>query len=391
MRGQFRGGTSQPFHATLVATDASCLRDGVALAASSQPDNRGATRKSSKRAKTTQDTCAVVTDTPPVILPWIAFGTYLLKESNAEKAVLDAIRAGYRCIDTAYIYNNGKVEKAVGRAIQKALSTGLVASRKELFIITKQWRKFHGHDDTIKCFQTSLRRLQLDYIDCYLIHWPGPAHRTMNRENAKLEEFGPWHYATTTAEDLPRVRGETWRGMETLLAQGKTRSIGVSNFTIQHLETLRKTAKVWPPAINQVECHPLYPNNALLEYCAEHGIILQAYSALGGQDASKRVWKEIVFKDEDNPDTTLLECPTVREIADEVQKTPGQVLLRYAIQRNCAIAMKTTRPVRMEENAAIFDFTLTPKQMSALDKLERPNNEGRLCWKREPLRMLDFD
>ena len=159
------------------------------------------------------------------------------------------------------------------------------------------------------------------------------------------------------------------------------------NFTIQHLETLKQTARVWPPAVNQVECHPLFPQEDLRVYCQKEGIILQAYAALGGQDGSKKKWLEL-FKE---PSCTLLSCDAVTRIAHECKKTPAQVLLRYALQRNCPVIPKTTNWQRMKENAAVFDFELSKAHMQALNALAAPNQQGRLCWRSDPLRLLDFE
>ena len=338
-----------PFTATGSASQAKSLTDGVALS-----------------------------DTT---MPWMAFGTYRLK--NPRSATLQALRAGYRCIDTAFIYGGETTEAAVGAAIRTAINTGIV-ERSELFVITKQWRKYHGYDATKQCFAKSLKRLQLDYVDAYLIHWPGPAYSTMNREKDVLKEHGPWAYATTTAEDLPRLRAETWRAMEDLRNEGVIREIGVSNFTIDHLKTLRKSAKVWPPAINQVESHPLFPNNRLRDYCTKEGIILQAYAVLGGQDGTKRKWREI------NNGLSLLESPTVTEIANRHGISASQVLIRYALQRDCAVVIKASTNRRLQENAQAFSTkSLSEDEMSSLDALDQGPN-GRLCWTRDPLRNLDF-
>jgi diketogulonate reductase-like aldo/keto reductase len=166
--------------------------------------------------------------------------------------VLDALEVGYRAIDTAFIYGGEKTEALVGQAIQQAIAKGIIQSRKEVFITTKHWRKYHGYEPTLQCLNLSLRRLAVDVIDLYLMHWAGPAWSTMNREKKYVEQ-DPWHYATTCESDMAAMRAETWRAMEDALRQGKVRSIGVSNFTVQHLQTLQKSATIWPPAVNQVE------------------------------------------------------------------------------------------------------------------------------------------
>ena len=164
----------------------------------------------------------------------------------------------------------------------------------------------------------------------------------------------------------------------------------MSNFTIQHLETLKRTATLWPPAVNQVECHPYYPQNDLLEYCEKEGIIVQSYATLGGQDGTKAKWKALGGK--------LMEAAPVVNVAQELSRdtskravTPAQVLLRWALQRNCAIVPKTSSSDRMKENANIFDFVLTEEQMNDISSLvPAVVSEGRLCWRTEPLRMLGF-
>ena len=320
-----------------------------------------------------------------VILPWIGYGTYKLGKGNAYAPTLCALKCGYRCIDTAFIYSGETTEREVGNAIQQALRDNILSKREDVFLITKHWRKYHGYDGTLECLRLSLSRLQVDHVDLWLMHWPGPAYKTMNRRSDVLEKEGPWYYATTLKEDMAKVRAETWRAMEDLLEQGKARAIGVSNFSVQHLETLKETARYWPPSVNQVECHPLYPQQELIEYCEKEGIVLQAYAALGGQDCGKKKWKEILNGQR------LIACYVVVEIAKELGVTPAQVLLRWALQRGCAVTPKTTSQMRMEENASVFQFSLSLSEMKKISDLNQPGNAGRLCWVRDPMRMLDFD
>jgi diketogulonate reductase-like aldo/keto reductase len=319
-----------------------------------------------------------------VVMPWVGFGTYRLGKTKSYQATLEALQSGYRAIDTAFIYGGETTEREVGRALQDAFIEDNLLKRQDVFVITKHWRKFHGYEPTLTCLNLSLKRLQLDHIDLYLMHWPGPAWNTLHRKKDEIDKYGSWHYAATSQEDMVNVRAETWRAMEDALKQGKVRAIGVSNFSIQHLETLKLTATIWPPVVNQVECHPLYPQQDLLEYCKKERIVLQAYATLGGQDATKAQWKELLGG------MKLMDSPVVQDIANSLQRTPAQVLLKWALQRNCAVTPKTASVERMKENASVFDFLLSEPQMKALLELEAPGSQGRLCWRSDPLRLLDF-
>ena len=327
-----------------------------------------------------------------VLMPWVGFGTYRLGQSSARTATLAALRCGYRMIDTAYIYAGEKCEPEVGHAIAKALDEGTLASRDEVFVVTKHWRKFHGYAPALGCLERSLARLQLSHVDLWLMHWPGPAWTTMNRKSVELEAHGPWHYAASGhgEGEIRALRAETWRAMEDALAAGKTRAIGVSNFTVAHLEALKATAQVWPPAVNQVEAHPHYPNDELRAYCDKEGIVLQAYAALGGQDGSKAKWQALGGH-------VLSSAPVLAAAAAhaEAGATPAKVLLRWALQRGCSITPKSANVDRMAENADVFGFALSDEEVSAIASLcegaAADPAMGRLCWRTDPLRMLTFE
>jgi len=217
-----------PFRATSAA-EATCLTDGVQLVSFA-----GAVKED------------------PVIMPWMGFGTYRLGKEQAQTAVRQALECGYRAIDTAFIYGGETTERLVGQAVKEAVERGVLESRDAVFITTKHWRKYHGYEPTLQCLNLSLKRLQTEYVDLWLMHWPGPAWTTMHRKK-EVVESDPWHYASTDATEIEAVRAETWRAMEDAVRQGKCRAIGVSNMTVQHLKTLKKTAIMWPPAVNQVE------------------------------------------------------------------------------------------------------------------------------------------
>ena len=224
-------------------------------------------------------------------LPLLGLGTYKFKKgsNDAHRAVLDALSVGIRHIDTAFIYGGETIEAEIGRALA---SPECSVPRSDIFLTSKQWRAYHGYDGTSKCLDLSLKRLQTNYLDLYLIHWPGPAYNTMSRSKDAMAtaDEGAFIYAKTGHDRtaLASLRAETWRAMEDAVYSGRCRSIGVSNFTVKHLESLRRTARIWPPAVNQVELHPYNPQTELAQYCRKEGIVLEAYASLGRQDSGKK-------------------------------------------------------------------------------------------------------
>jgi len=304
-------------------------------------------------------------------MPQVGLGTYKFKKGSgeAERAVLDALDIGYRHIDTAFIYGGQQTELEVGRAIASSN-----VPRGDIFLTSKQWRAHHGYEPTLQCLQTSLDRLQTSYVDLYLIHWPGPV-KVIEGEDT-----------LSTIQDL---RAETWRAMEDSLLAGKCRAIGVSNFTIRHLEALRKTARIWPPSVNQIELHPYHQQIELVEYCRKHGITIQAYASLGGQDSGKKTFNALGGK--------LLERSEVKSIARKHDKTEAQILLRWAIQNRFSCIPKSTSRKHMELNLeSVIDSHwksggLDDTDMEVLNRLNVEDERSRLCWVRDPLKMLDFD
>jgi methylglyoxal/glyoxal reductase len=255
-----------------------------------------------------------------VAIPVLGLGVYQAASGGeAERAVRYALEIGYRHIDTASVYEN---EQDVGRAIKES-----EIPREEIFITTKLWNSHHGYDSTLMAFDESRKRLGVDYIDLYLIHWP--------------------------VEDL---RQESWHAMASLLEKGVCRAIGVSNYTINHLEELLASSALIP-AVNQVEFSPFLYQKDLLEFCKRNRIQLEAYSPL---TQGKK-----------------LDHPALVALAKKYNKTAAQILIRWAIEHELVVIPKSVHPSRIKENADVFDFSIGREDMALLDGLD----EGfRTCW-----------
>ncbi len=244
-----------------------------------------------------------------VAIPMLGLGTWRAEGKECTQAILWAFEAGYRHIDTAAYYGN---EEAVGKAIQ---DSGL--DREEIFVTTKVWNDDHGYDNTIKACNNSLKRLNLDYIDLYLIHWPVSGRRI-----------------------------ETWKALEKLLNDGKARTIGVSNFMTSHLEELLPNVEILP-AINQIEFNPYQYQKGLHQYCLMKYIQLEAFAPI------VRARK---FDD-----------PKLLELCKIYDKKPAQILLRWAIQHDIIVIPKSVHKDRIIENSMIFDFEISDDDMTILD------------------------
>lgn len=263
----------------------------------------------------------VVTLNNGVLIPQFGFGTWQIPEEDTQAIVEHAIRAGYRHVDTAAAYGN---EAQVGAALQ---ASGV--PRDEFFVTTKLWNAHHGHDEALKAFDESMEKLGLDVVDLYLIHWPLP--------------------------DGDRYV-ETWKALQEILAFGRARAIGVSNFQIPHLERLLAETDV-VPAVNQIELHPLLTQTDLKAFHAEQGIHTEAWSPLAqGGD--------------------LLQDDTVAGIAERVGKTPAQTILRWQLQEGNIIFPKSVTPSRVDENLDVFDFELTPDDLAAIGALNVDERQG---------------
>ncbi|MED0990091.1 aldo/keto reductase [Bacillus nitratireducens] len=258
-----------------------------------------------------------------VEMPWFGLGVFKVEDGpELVEAVKVAIKEGYRSIDTAAIYGN---EKAVGEGIRAGIKEAGI-SREDLFITSKVWNSDQGYETTLAAYEESLKKLELDYLDLYLVHWP--------------------------------VEGkykDTWRALETLCKEERVRAIGVSNFQIHHLQDVLEDAEI-KPMINQVEYHPRLTQKELQAFCKEQGIQMEAWSPLmQGQ---------------------LLDNETLQEVADKYGKTTAQIILRWDLQNEVVTIPKSTKEHRIIANASIFDFELTKEDMEKIDALNQNHRVG---------------
>jgi 2,5-diketo-D-gluconate reductase A len=255
-------------------------------------------------------------------IPQLGFGVFQIPPEETAEAVRLALETGYRHIDTAEMYAN---ERGVAEGICAA-----GVDRGEVFVTSKLDNGFHRPDDARRAFEQTLVELDTDHVDLFLIHWPLP-----------------------TRYDGDYV--STWKTLEELEADGRARSIGVSNFQVAHLQRLAAEADV-PPAVNQIELHPYFRNEEVRAYGEEHGIRTEAWAPIA-QGA-------------------VVDDPDVAAVAERVGRTPAQVVLRWHVQRGSIVFPKSTTPERIRENFAIFDFELSAEDMAAIDALDR-GEEGR--------------
>lgn len=276
------------------------------------------------------------------LLPILGLGTWKSGPGEVQKAVFWAIEAGYRHIDCAAVYGN---EKEVGKGIAEAIEAGLV-KRQDLFITSKLWNDSHRHEDVGPAIDRSLDLLNLDYLDLYLIHWPISFKHGIGFAQHREEYY--------TYKDVPLT--QTWEAMQEQKSLGKTKHIGVSNFNQSKLKELIKM-KEEVPEMNQVEMHPFLPQEALVQFCKEHEILMTAYSPLGSPDS--RGEKHI-------NDPKLLQNPVVKEIANRQGISTGQVLIAWSINRDVAVIPKSVNKDRIIENLESAQVKLTDHDLMEL-------------------------
>ena len=246
-------------------------------------------------------------------IPLLGLGTYLVNNQECYTAVRHTLKIGYRHIDTAAFYGN---EKEIGKAIRDD-----ELSWEEIFVTTKLWNSDHGYDNALKAFEESFEKLNIDYIDLYLIHWP-----------------------------VTGLRNDSWRALEDIYKEGKCKAIGVSNYTIRHLEELLKITKVIP-VVNQVEFHPFLYQKKLLDFCKSKNIWIEAYSPL-----TKR---------------QKLNDPVLLDIAGKYSKLAAQIMIRWCLERDVIVLPKSSNTERIKENANVYDFNLTENDLNTIDSLNK--------------------
>jgi len=274
--------------------------------------------------------CSKTTLNNGLVMPLIGLGTFLATPDEVRVAIPYALDAGYRHIDTAAIYRN---ESAIGEALK---DRGI--KREDLFITSKVPPSHLSFDGATESCLTSLKDLEVDYLDLLLIHWPSKAK--LKKESSKHAAF----------------REGAWEALETLYAQGKCKAIGVSNYTLDHLIQMESYCQVMP-AVNQVECHPYLQQKPLREWCKKKGILVEAYTSLGQGE--------------------LLRDAVVKGIAAKHSRTPAQVLLRWGLQSDLAVIPKSVTKERIESNIQLYDFSLDEGDMNSLATLERNHH---YCW-----------
>ncbi|MCJ1661858.1 aldo/keto reductase [Staphylococcus sp. NRL 16/872] len=258
-------------------------------------------------------------------MPKLGLGTFRVEnDETCKEAVKHAIKSGYRSIDTAKVYGN---EEQVGLGIKEGLeATGL--SREDIFVTSKLYFEDFGRENVAQAYETSIKKLGLDYLDLYLVHWPGTNEAVMI---------------------------DTWKGMEDLYKDSKVKNIGVSNFQPEHLEALLAQVSI-KPVINQVEFHPYFTQNELRKYLNAQKIYMESWSPL--------------------MNAQILDDETLVEIGKEIGKSPAQIIIRWNIQHGVVVIPKSITPSRIEENIEVFDFELSEDQMTRIDHLNKDKRVG---------------
>ncbi|SDI00467.1 Aldo/keto reductase [Pseudobutyrivibrio sp. 49] len=263
-------------------------------------------------------------------IPCLGYGTYKIKDADeAYNSVKSALDAGYRYIDTAAFYEN---EKPVGKAINDYINSHDL-KREDIFVTSKAWKTELGYEKTLKAFEKTMKEIELDYLDLYLVHWPAS-------------------YAFD--DDWENTNRATWKAMTEIYKSGRIKAIGVSNFLTHHLETIIDMEVM--PAVNQIEINPGFLQKDTVDYCQNKGILVEAWSPLGRGKS--------------------LNHPVLEKLAAKYGKTVAQIILRWEMQHDIVPLPKSTTPSRIVENSKVFDFELSPEDMAVIDAIEPYGNSG---------------
>ncbi|CAJ2679415.1 NADP-dependent D-sorbitol-6-phosphate dehydrogenase-like [Trifolium pratense] len=282
-------------------------------------------------------------------MPIIGLGVWRMQGQEIKDLILNSIKIGYRHFDCAADYKN---ESEVGEALKEAFDTGLV-KREDLFITTKLWNSDHGH--VVEACKDSLKKLQLDYLDLYLVHFPvATRHTGVGTTDSALGEDGVLDIDTTISLET------TWHAMEGLVSSGLVRSIGISNYDIFLTRDCLAYSKI-KPAVNQIETHPYFQRESLVKFCQKHGICVTAHTPLGGAAANTE-WFGTV---------SCLDDQVLKGLAEKYKKTAAQIALRWGIQRKTVIIPKTSKLERLKENFQVFDFELSKEDIEVITNMDK--------------------
>ncbi|RWR92273.1 NADP-dependent D-sorbitol-6-phosphate dehydrogenase-like protein [Cinnamomum micranthum f. kanehirae] len=314
-------------------------------------------------------------------MPVLGLGVWRMEKKSIRDLIINAINIGYRHFDCAVKplldskwphdlskpaahYKN---EVEVGEALAEAIHSGLV-KREELFITTKLWNSDHGH--VIEACQDSLKKLQLDYLDLYLIHFPvSSRHTGVGATASARDKDGVLDVDTNISLE------STWHAMEDLVSMGLVRSIGISNYDIFLTRDCLAYSKV-KPAVNQIETHPYFQRDSLVKFCQKHGICVTAHTPLGGATANVELFGSI----------SCLDDPILKDLAKKYNKTLAQIVLRWGIQRNTVVIPKTCKIDRLKENFQVFNFQISKEDMDLIKSVDRKHrtNQPSLTWGMDP-------
>lgn len=302
------------------------------------------------------------------VMPLVGFGLWKVPADQAADTVYNAVKAGYRLFDGAYDYQN---EREAGQGIRRAIEEGLV-TRQDIFVTTKLWNNYHRKEHAIEMAEAQNKAWGLGYIDLYLIHFP-VALKYINPEQRR---YPAWWMDDAGTVELDRVPiRETWEALESVVDRGIARSIGVSNFQAQSLMDIETYARI-PISALQIEHHPYLVQPELLELAKEKKIVVTAYSSFGPQSFVELTG---AFSSRAHGTELLMDTATIKGFAAKHDKTPAQVLLRWATQRGVAVIPKSNNPSRLAQNLDVFGFDLDQTELdeiSGLDKGLRFNDPG---------------